>query len=264
MNGNDVRDNGALKQSARRPRWGRCASLIGLLWAALAAAGCNSPPPESSRNFLIRAGAHSVSARDYQEALELYKVAYPESPGPGAAEPKEIRLRLLDDLASELVILNRSDELKLSVSDAELEFAVESVRRDYPPGAFEQTLLEAAISFDAWKKRLRTRLLVEKTMEVDLKDQPPITAEEVAAYYKQHYLGLAGAAKSDQELRKLEESIVADLKQKKVEDAYGAWVGLLRNKYPVEINQALWERLSRLKPAGPSAAPPAQSEKTES
>jgi hypothetical protein len=233
----------------------------GLIGAAVVAVGCNPSASKQAENFLVRAGEQKITASEYQGALELYKIAYPDDAGMGAAEPRDVRLDLLNELGEELVILNRAAELGLTISDAELEAAVEAVKRDYPPGVFEQTLLESAIPYDTWKKRLRVRLLVEKTMGADLKSETPISAEEVTAYYNQHYRGQASAAKTDDEFQKLKASILADLKQKRIEDAYGEWIGRLQEKYPVEINQALWEQVSKPAAAGAGAAGPVTEEK---
>jgi FKBP-type peptidyl-prolyl cis-trans isomerase (trigger factor) len=162
--------------------------------------------------------------------------------------------RLLEEMTVELVMQRRSEELGLSISAIELEAAVDRIKNDYPPGVFEQTLLESALSFEVWKRRLRSRLLLEKLADRELREQVSVTAEEVAEYYDQHYRGGAAAAESEAQFQQLKETVVADLRQKKIEDALAAWMGSLKRKYPVEINRPLWDKL--LRPPAADAAPP--------
>jgi hypothetical protein len=145
----------------------------------------------------------------------------------------------------------------LSVSDAEFEAAIAAIRTDYPPGAFEQTLNEAAVPFEAWKQRMRSRLLLEKLVEAELGPRILITREEVAAYYDRNYRGKAGAADSEEKFLKLKETIVADLRRKKLEDAFGGWIEALKEKYTVDVNPQLWAELSDrgLDPTSPALRP---------
>jgi hypothetical protein len=178
----------------------------------------------------------------------LTQAAYPGSGVQNPAGMKEARTQLLNEMATELVMFNRAEELGLSVSDAEIETAVAAVRSDYPPGVFEQTLIESAVSFDAWKHRLRSRLLMEKLVDAELRGQIVISAEDVAGYYDEHYRGKAAGADSDEKFQKLKETIVADLQRQKIEDAYGAWIARLKEKYPVDVNREAWNRLEGPEP----------------
>ena len=42
--------------------------------------------------------------------------------------------------------------------------------------------------------------------------------------------------------------IVADLQRQKIEDAYGAWIDRLKEKYPVDVNREAWGRLDGFEP----------------
>ncbi|MCU0561605.1 MAG: SurA N-terminal domain-containing protein [Desulfobacterales bacterium] len=242
----------ALRELLRRKR--RCAGpkrnglhgaalWLSLLWALSGLPGCGSGGSGDVEAYLLRCGDRSVTAREFLEALELVKTAYPSSLEPGAAAAAEARSHLLDELAAELVMSRRADELGLAVADGELDAAVAAVAADYPPGVFERTLVESAVSPDSWKRRLRARLLMEKVMAADLQDAAGVTAEEVAQHYGRHYRGRAAAADSQELFQQLKESIVADLRRQKTEAAYGDWIKRLREKFPVEINSEEWRRL---------------------
>ena len=217
--------------------------LCGIAIAVAVLLGCGAGGPVETEDYLIRSGERKVTSREFLQALEFVKTAYPDSLEPWAGGLAEARSNLLEEMATELVLLQRAEELGLAVDDAELEAAVAAIAADYPPGVFEQTLVASAVSLEAWKRRLRVRLLMEKVMEADLQEPAGITAEEVTAHYDRHYRGRAAAAGSKEEFHRLKEAIVADVRRQKVETAYGDWIMRLRERFPVEINPKAWGRL---------------------
>jgi hypothetical protein len=204
---------------------------------------CSPSGPESREDYLIRVADRNVTVRNFLQAFELAKTAYPQSAELGGSGLRGAQQKLLEEMAIELVILKRSDELGVSISEAEFVTALAAVTDDYPAGVFEQTLVESAVPLEAWKQRFRTRLLVEKLVGLELRDQVVITSEDVEAYYERHYQGKAARADSDGKFQRLKETIVADLRRKKIEEAYGDWVSGLKQKYPIKVNQKLWEQI---------------------
>lgn len=219
--------------------------------------GCGPSEAERTEAYLLRVGNRTITVRDFLQAFELAKTAHPYTADPGAAALQEARRQLLNEMTAELAMLNRAEEVGLSISDAEFEAAIAAIRADYPPGVFEQTFSEAAVPFEAWKQRMRSRLLLEKLVEAELGPRIRITREEVAAYYDRHYRGKAGAADSEEKFRKLKETMVADLRRKKIEEAFGDWIDSLKEKYTVDVNPQLWAELSDrgLDPTSPAPPP---------
>jgi hypothetical protein len=143
----------------------------------------------------------------------------------------------------------------ISVSEVELEAVVRAIQADYPPGAFEQTLAESAVSLEPWKQRMRSRLLLEKLVQLELTQRVTITPAEVADHYHQQYGVKAGVTGSDDRFEQLKETIAADLRRKKIEDAFANWVEELKVKYPVHVNAQQWEKLmERMAAAVPAPA----------
>ena len=229
-------------------RWWRCVVLAVVV-------GCGPPGAQQGEDFLARVGDLKVTRREFAEAFELVKTAYPGSLAGEGEGLGQARLKLLEEMSVELVLARRAEELGIGVSAAEIDAAVDAVKADYPPGVFEQTLIEAAVPFEAWRRRMGMRLMVEKVIEADLRDRIVITAEDVAAYYEQHYRGKAAEADSEEKLHRLRARLVAELKRKKVEEAYGGWVERLKRMYPVEINSRLWEQMTSRLAAAPPPAP---------
>lgn len=231
-----------------RLRHGRRISTILTLLAVL---GCGSSERERAEDYLLRLGALEVTRHEFMQAFELAKAAHPGSIGSDAPELQQARRRLLDEMTVDLILLHRARELGITVSAAELEAAVNAVKADYPPGVFEQTFVESALPFEAWKQRLGSRLLMDKLVEVELRPHVTISAEDLAAYYEQNYGGRAAGADSEPKFERLKETLVADLRRAKTEEAFSVWIDGLRSRYPVEVNASVWERITA---AGPPAA----------
>ena len=181
--------------------------------AFLAIPGCGPSDFDSREDYLIRVADRKVTVRDFIQAFELTKTAYPqrsdrESSDRAISELQDARHKLLEEMTIELVMLKRSEELGLSVSEAELEGAVDALKADYPPDVFEETLIQSAVSLESWKQRMRARLLMEKLVQTELGDRIVITAEDVAAHYDRHYKGRAVRADSEGEFQRLKEIIV--------------------------------------------------------
>jgi hypothetical protein len=204
---------------------------------------------------LVRVGDRRVTVRDFIQAFELAKTAYPQSADLGASGLQDASQKLLDEMATELVMLKRSDELGVSISEAELEDAVTAIKADYPPGVFEQTLIESAVSLETWKQRIRIRLLMETLVDRELRDQIVILPEDVETYYDRHYKGKAAGTDSDGTFQRLKEAIVAELRRTKMEEAYGAWISELKQKYPVEVNRKRFDQLVEGGLEGPVSHP---------
>lgn len=86
----------------------------------------------------------------------------------------------------EKIMLLRAGELNLSVSDDELAKRMEEIKEGYSPGGFEQVLAAQGIRYVAWKKALKTRVILEKLMASDVNARIAVTEEEAEDYYRVH------------------------------------------------------------------------------
>ncbi len=219
--------------------------VLGVVAAVLG--GCSGPGPQSDPPYLLRVGPDVVTVLDYEKAVELAKAAYPRSALEDPKTEHAIKLRVLREMTEDLVLRQRARELGITVSDAEVEKAEKRIRSDYPDGVFEETLLENAVSYTAWKEKLRSRLLAEKLIAQDLESHIQISARDVAAYYAAHRGELAEDPDEDGDSplpKAVDERIVRDLKRKKAEEAYTGWMDSLQDKYLIDINVAQWQRIS--------------------
>jgi hypothetical protein len=214
--------------------------------AAAAGAGCSDSTPVQETVYLLRVGEDVITVLEFEKAVELAKAAYPHRMFQEPKAERAVQLRVLREMTEELILRQRARELGLSVSEAELSEAEGQIRADYPEGVFEETLLENAVSYSAWKEKLRSRLLAQKLIDQDLASQIRISAQDVAAYYKAHREeldesddpGLQSPPKA------VDERIVENLRRIKAEEAYGDWIDSLRQKYLIDLNISQWRRIT--------------------
>ena len=218
-------------------------TLLAGIWCALFAVnGCSDSGSKDTTEYLIRVGGRVLTVGDFNKAFEIARAAYPHRAMQPAAL-RAARFRLLNQMTEELILLERAKELGLTVSEAEVEKVVAERKSDYPEGVFEQTLLEYAVPYDTWKEGIRTRLLMNKVIAVELNEKVTITAEDISKYYEQHLRENALAEDMKDNSGDIDEVIVRNLRRKKLEEAYASWIKALQKKYPPDINQVQWEKI---------------------
>jgi len=222
----------------------RILGLVGPVLFLILSAGCGENGTELESEVLIRVGDRTATILDFKETFELSKTEYGSGDGGQPEDLQKARLRLLNELSVEMVILERAREIDIDVTEAELDKAVAEIKSDYPEGEFEKTLLEYAVSFEAWKKRLKTRLIVDKLIDKELKSRITITAEEIADYYQKNFQGRKNDPGSDPASANINEIIVNQLRRQKAEAVYKAWIEELKAKYEIEINGQLWKEFT--------------------
>ena len=216
--------------------------LIGPISFLFLFSGCGEKGSGLGNEVLIRVGDRVVTVLDFNEAFEISKIAF-DSTSEQADDLREAQLRLLNELILEVILLERADEIGISVTDSELEKAVAAIKSDYPPGEFEETLLEFAVSYDTWESRLKTRLTMEKVIEKELENRITITPEDIAEYYKKNFQGKKDESDSTPAAGDINEIIVKQLRREKAEESYKTWIEELKAKYEIEINNEQWEKM---------------------
>ena len=207
-------------------------------------AGCGQKDADLGKEVLIRVGDRNMTVLEFNNALEIEKIAYEDDLKEHPEDLRNARIRLLNELTVEMILLEEAQKLGISVTDAELEKAVSEIKSDYPEGEFEKTLLEFAVSYDSWKSRLKNRLIMAKVIDEELANRITISPEDISEYYKKHYQGREMESESGQTSEDIDEAIVKQLRSQKAEEQYNSWIEALKAKYAVEINSELWEKIT--------------------
>ena len=221
-------------------------ALTGCLMGGLAACGQKGTPAPDTP--LARVGSRTITVLDFNRAFEIGKAAFPHNAIQEPALVHKARIRLLNQMIEEAMLLDQAQKRQIRLSEEELETALADIRKDYPEDSFEQMLLEAAISFADWKERLRTRLLIEKMIDQVLAHNIVITPEEISDYYRKHADSEAdrvtGTDSGPDDSGQINKIIVSQLRRQKLEDAYRKWLADLNRQYTVEINKVPWQAMT--------------------
>ena len=218
--------------------------MIGIVATVLILLNCGDFNSKRDTEYLIRVGDHSVTAVDFNNALEFAKTAYPHNATQASTVNKSIRLRLFNQLIEELILLQKAGELKISVSDTEIEAAIAEIKSDYPDDTFEQTFLENAISYDIWKERITKRLIIEKVIALELEDKIAITREDILKYYSENDITGNTASEPFDESKQINQKMIQKIRRKKAEEEYQPWITRIKNEVTIDINKDLWEKLA--------------------
>jgi hypothetical protein len=221
--------------------------LLGAVLLSGSFGGCMNSESNPDLEPLIRVGDRVVTVLDFNKAFEIAKTAYPHDYKDAPEDYRNARLRLLNQLVVEMIILERAEELGLSISREEIDKAVKEIKSDYPEDTFEEAFLESAVSYESWEARLKNRLLMQKVIDNELKNQIVITPQDIANYYEKNYQATDTGAESIKPDKDINEKIIKHLRQQKEEQAYKIWIKELKRKYKIEINSANWEKISGLK-----------------
>ena len=206
--------------------------------------GCLNSGSDSGNEPLIRVRDRVFTVLEFNEAFEFIQSAYPQNLKDDPDDLRDAQLRLLNQLAVEMMILERAEELGLFISDEELSEAVNDIKSDYPEDTFETTLLKTAISYDSWESRLRNRLLMQKVVDYELKDQIVITPEDIADYYERNIKTRNSETESAATEDDMNEMIIKFLRREKAEQVYQVWINNLKKSYPIEIDSMHWKKIS--------------------
>jgi len=90
--------------------------------------------------YLIRVADRVTTADDFSKSFEILKTAYSHNSLRDNDLLKDIKLRLLNQMIEEMILLERAEEINIRLSDAEVEKAVADVKADYDGAVFEHTL----------------------------------------------------------------------------------------------------------------------------
>ncbi|MDF1591092.1 MAG: SurA N-terminal domain-containing protein [Desulfobacterales bacterium] len=220
--------------------------LAAVILSVLFLSSCTDTALNFDDAYLIQVSERVVTVSDFNQAFEIAKSAYPHNLSQNSVLFKEAQVRMLNQMIEELLVLQRAAELQIELTESEVTQAIANIKADYPEGVFEQMLLEYAVSYSFWEKRLKIRLMMEKVVEREVHQNITLTPEEIARFYKENYKGKQPAPDKDQEKTDINRLIVKQLRRQKAEAAYLLWIKNLREKYTVDINQSQWKRLTGL------------------
>ncbi len=217
-------------------------SFICFLWVGYTLIGCSDVEHKQKDEYFIKVGNRTITVADFNKAFEIAKNAYPHNSIQQPDVIREARLRLVQQMTEEMILLQRAEELGVTIKDSEVEKTLEELKRDYPDNVFQEILLEYAIPYRSWREGLKTRLLMEKVIAKELGDHIEITHDDISKYYEEHFKDDDTSSVVKEVPEDINNIIKKILRKEKMEKTYAPWIEKLKNNYVVEINKKELEK----------------------
>lgn len=217
--------------------------LIGFLSIICPLAGCADSESKHRDEYFIRVGDSVITVLDFNRAFEIAKTFYSHSEMQQPEAVREAQMRFVKQMTEEMILRERAKDIGIKITDEEVKKAVEDIKRDYPENVFDQILLEYAVPYQSWEKGLETRLLMEKVVAKELGDHIVVTPDDVSKYYEAHHKNDELTPDIKKVSKDINETMIKNLRRKKIEEAYNPWIKELQKKYIIEVNKAQWEKI---------------------
>jgi len=217
-------------------------SFICILWVGVTLIGCSDVEHKQKDEYLIKVGNKTISVADFNKAFEVAKNAYPQNSIEQPEVIRKVRWRLVQQMTEEMILLQRAEELGVTINDSEVEKTLEELKKDYPDNVFQEILLEYAIPYRSWRKGLKTRLLMQKVIAKELGDKIEITNDDISTYYEEHFKDDDTSSDVKEVPEDVNNIIKNILRKEKMEKAYASWIEELKKNYAVEINKKELEK----------------------
>jgi foldase protein PrsA len=155
--------------------------LIGALIMALVVHGAERVVVEG---VLVRVNERIVTISDFVERLRQELSQMPAQPN--NEELQEFTEMLLNEMVSELVLLERAQEKRLIIEDAQVDNAIENLRKENnleDDEAWEQALSSAGMTVEALRERYHRSMLLQRAVQGEVRPVE-ITEEELRQQYE--------------------------------------------------------------------------------
>lgn len=144
--------------------------------------GCRSESPAEARP-LIQVNDQAISKADFFAAFD--RTLQKDQPL-NREERQELMRAFLVQLIDRELIHAEAKRLNITVSESDVEAALESYRQDYPGTNFEALLQERGMTVATWREELHESLIMETLLEQTVYARIEISDMEVAAYYEEN------------------------------------------------------------------------------
>lgn len=132
---------------------------------------------------VARVSGSDISVADYKRKLTEYGIDFSQQT---PRENEKLKSDILNELIEERILLLEAKQKKILVTDAELDQHIENVRFDEDPDAFKKRIAQQGDSYQAWRERVKSGIMIKKAMiQIGTRAAAP-TEREIAAYYEQH------------------------------------------------------------------------------
>lgn len=131
-----------------------------------------------------------------QSAVPLLRTPLDLETAEGRKTWEEHKRKALDQVVDHHLVLQQASDLKLSVTSAEIDNALEEVKRQnkLDEAGFADALKSQGFTLEAYRKNLKQQILELKVINTAVRSRVTVSDEEVRAYYQQSGRQISGGA----------------------------------------------------------------------
>ncbi len=157
--------------------------VLVILALAIVAGACRSTPaaPPVSANAWAVVNAREITRDDVDKA---YRRTDQSAQPLGEDEAFAAKLALLDDLIAQELFLAKARDLKIDITESELDTAFAEARKNIPEETFKQELAKRYLTAADMREGLRRELLVQKLFAREVSSKVSVTDPEISAFYE--------------------------------------------------------------------------------
>lgn len=169
--------------------WALARPAVSTLVIACLAAACSGtegqPPPAGPPPADVWAvvDGREIKREDVERA---YRRVAPPSPAPSEDEALAAKLRILDELIDQDILVERARTLNVQVTDAEADKAFNDRKSNMPDEAFQKELAQRSLTLDDMKRDLRREMTVQKLLEQEVASKILIGEDAVRRFYDEN------------------------------------------------------------------------------
>ncbi len=159
-----------------------------LMAGLLAGCGGDGLPGDA----VAQVGDEYISQDEFDARMAIFEAQYAFSIPDKETDPegyKEFQQQVLDFMVMYEVVVQKSESLGISVSDAEVQTEIDSILTEsfgVRPGRVRQGLGDQGITLDELKISYKESMLLQKAYDQVTKDVSTVPDADIAAYFEEH------------------------------------------------------------------------------
>ncbi len=138
-----------------------------------------------SRPYVVTVNGSKIYLDDYQARLDKKMQMMPSALLNNADNMKRFEEEVLDGMITEKIMKMRAQDLKIVLSDAELENKINEIKKDYGDD-FTSLFAQQNINYEKWKEEFREEMLLQKLIETDVNSKIKVSEDEIKDYFDKH------------------------------------------------------------------------------
>ena len=170
-----------MKQGKTSRSVGIVATLL-VVGALLTGLGCANK--EVGNDVMATVNGRNITRTDTQKFYDAQIAGSPQQPS--AEQSDTLRLKILNDLIDNEILMQRAEKLGLMATDEEVNAKLTEIKAPFTQEQFDQRLKERQITLEDFKKDLKRSLTIDKVLNKEVTSKINVSDDDITNYYNAH------------------------------------------------------------------------------